>query len=146
MVTWLMGAWLLYHIIAVLHVYGGGIASATSLEAAMHESLAVLDLGGLIGASGPSFVITFGAIVTFAILIALYLEMSRMVRYGLDRNFSRSQYDLYGSIFLLVVTSIELFFAPIAWTSIFIILFFASIMDVLVHVRYLHHFVRPGRA
>jgi Trk-type K+ transport system membrane component len=144
MVTWLMGAWLLYHIIALLHVYGGG--AAAGLEAAMHESLAVLDLGGLIGASGPTFVITYGAIVTFAILLALYFEMSRIVRYGLDRNFSRSQQDLYGSIFLLVVTSIEMFFVPIAWTSIFIILFVASIMDVLVHVRYLHFFVRPRRA
>lgn len=144
MVTWLMGAWLLYHIIALLHVYGG--ASAASLEAALHESLAVLDLGSLIGATGPAFVITYGAIITFAILIALYFEMSRMVRYGLEKNFSRSQYDLFGSIFLLVVTSIEMFFVPVAWTSVFIILFLASIMDVLVHVRYLHYFVRPGRA
>jgi hypothetical protein len=39
-----------------------------------------------------------------------------------------------------------MFFVPWAWTSVFIILFFASIMDVLIHVRYLHHFVRPGRA
>lgn len=146
MITWLMGAWLLYHIVAGWHFYGNEVATPSSLEAAMHEGLATLDLGGLIGASGPSFIVTYGAIITFAILIALYCEMSRIVRYGLERNFSRSQYDLYGSIFLLVVTSVELFFVPLAWTSIFIILFFASIMDVLVHVRYLHYFVRPGRA
>ena len=112
----------------------------------MHEGLATLDLGGLIGASGPSFIVTYGAIITFAILIALYMEMSRIVRYGLERNFARSPHDLYGSIFLLVVSSIELFFVPLAWTSIFVILFFASVMDVLIHVRYLHYFVRPGRA
>jgi Trk-type K+ transport system membrane component len=146
MITWLMGAWLLYHLVAGWHFYGNEAATPSSLEAAMHEGLAVLDLGSLIGASGPAFIITYGAIITFAILVALYCEMSRIVRYGLEKNFSRSQYDLYGSIFLLVVTSVELFFVPLAWTSIFVILFFASIMDVLVHVRYLHYFVRPGRA
>ncbi len=146
MFTWLMGAWLLYHVIAGLHVYGGEAASAGGLESFLSHELVVFDVGGLIGASGPSFVITYGAIITFAILIALYLEMSRIVRYGLERNFSGSQYDLYGSILLLVVTSIELFFVPLAWTSVFVILFFASVMDVLIHVRYLHHFVRPGRA
>jgi hypothetical protein len=64
-----MGAWLLYHIIALLHVYGG--ASAASLEGALHESLAVVDLGSLIGAAGPAFVITYGAIITFAILVSV---------------------------------------------------------------------------
>ena len=146
MFTWLMGAWLLYHIIAGIHVYSGGAATGSAVEAVMQQNLVVLDIGALFGASGPSFLITYGALVTFAILIALYLEMSRIVRYGLDKNFSRSQYDLYGSILLLVITSVEMFFAPLAWTSIFIILFAASIMDVLVHVRYLHYFVRPGRA
>lgn len=146
MFTWLMGAWLLYHIIAGIHIYSGGAATGGAVEAVMQQHLVVLDIGALFGASGPSFLITYGALVTFAVLIALYLEMSRIVRYGLDRNFSRSQHDLYGSILLLVVTSVEMFFAPIAWTSIFIILFAASIMDVLVHVRYLHYFVRPGRA
>jgi len=146
MFTWLMGAWVLYHLVAGLHVYNGGAVTGAAIEAMMHERLFVLDIGGLVGSAGPTFVITYGVIITFAILIALYLEMSRIVRYGLDRNFSRSQYDLYGSILLLVVTSVEMFFAPIAWTSIFIVLFFASIMDVLVHVRYLHYFVKPGRA
>ncbi|MGF1621922.1 MAG: hypothetical protein ACFCUR_15065 [Rhodomicrobiaceae bacterium] len=146
MFTWLMGAWLLYHIIAGVYIYSGGAATGGAIEALMQQNLFVLDIGGLLGASGPSFMITYGALVTFAVLIALYLEMSRIVRYGLDKNFSRSQSDLYGSILLLVVTSVEMFFAPIAWTSIFIILFAASIMDVLVHVRYLHYFVRPGRA
>lgn len=142
MFTWLMGAWLLYHAIAL---FGVGPA-AGGLESALHESLYVLDLGGLIGASGPSFIITYGAIITFGILMALYLELSRMVRYGLERDFRGSQYDLYGSILLLVVVSIELFFVPLAWTSVFVILFFASIMDVLIHVRYLHHFVGARRA
>ncbi len=146
MITWLMGAWLLYHIVAGLHFYGNDAATPANLEVALHESLATLDLGGLIGASGPSFIITYGAIITFAILLALYCEMGRIVRYGLEKNFSRSQYDLYGSILLFVVTSVELFFIPLAWTSIFVILFFAAIMDVLIHIRYLHHFVRPGRA
>jgi hypothetical protein len=146
MLTWLMGAWILYHAIAGLYLYGNSATSAANLEAHFHESLYVLDLGGMIGAAGPSFIITYGAIVTFVILLALFLEMSRVVRYGIVQNFNGSQYDLYGSILLLVVTSIELFFAPLAWTSIFVILFFASIMDVLVHVRYLHHFVRTRRA
>ena len=146
MFTWLMGAWLLYHIVAGLDLYSGVPAAPGGLEAALHQGLYVLDLGGLIGASGPSFVVTYGAIITFAILVALYMEMSRIVRYGLERNFSGSQYDLYGSILLLVVTSIELFFVPLAWTSVFVILFFASIMDVLIHVRYLHHFVGAKRA
>ena len=146
MITWLMGAWLLYHIVAGMHFYGTETATPSSLEALMHESIAVLDLGSLIGASGPTFIVTYGAIITFAILIALYCEMSRIVRYGLEKNFSRSQNDLYGSILLLVITSVELFFVPLAWTSVFVILFFASIMDVLIHVRYLHYFVRPGRA
>lgn len=146
MFTWLMGAWVLYHIIAGLDVYYGVPAAPGGLEAALHQSIYVLDLGALLGASGPSFVITYGAIITFAILVALYLEMGRMVRYGMERNFSGSQHDLYGSIFLLVVTSIELFFVPLAWTSVFVILFFASIMDVLIHVRYLHHFVGAKRA
>ncbi len=144
MFTWLMGAWLLYHIVAGTHLYAGG--SASGLESALHDNLYILDLGGLIGASGPSFVVTYGAIITFSILVALYLEMSRIVRYGMERNFNGSQHDLYGSILLLVVTSIELFFAPLAWTSVFVILFFASIMDVLIHVRYLHHFVSARRA
>lgn len=146
MITWLMGAWLVYHIVAALHFYGAVAATPASFEAALHEQVAVLDVGGLIGANGPTFVLTYGAVITFAILIALYAEMARIVRYGIDRNFSKSQYDLYGSILLLVVTSIEMFFVPWAWTSVFIILFFASIMDVLLHVRYLHHFVKPGRA
>jgi len=146
MFTWLMGAWLLYHAIALYHYYTGGALTGAAFEAALHEKLAVLDLGSLLGASGPSFVITFGSLVTFAILLALYFEMSRIVRYGLEKNFSRSQSDLYGSILLLVVISVEMFFAPLAWTSVFIILFFAAVMDVLVHVRYLHFFVRPGRA
>ncbi|WP_088344991.1 MULTISPECIES: hypothetical protein [Rhodomicrobium] len=146
MFTWLMGAWLLYHIIAGLHLYNGGPVATGANEAFLHESLYVLDLGSLIGASGPAFVITYGAIITFGILVALYLEMGRMVRYGVERNFTGSQYDLYGSILLLVVTSIELFFVPLAWTSVFVILFFASIMDVMIHVRYLHHFVGAKRA
>ncbi len=146
MITWLMGAWLLYHIVAGMHFYGTDTATPSSLEALMHEGIAVLDLGSLLGTTGPTFIITYGAIITFAILIALYCEMSRIVRYGLEKNFSRSQNDLYGSILLLVITSVELFFVPLAWTSVFIILFFASIMDVLIHVRYLHYFVRPGRA
>jgi hypothetical protein len=146
MITWLMGAWLLYHGIALYHIYGGGFATGIGLEDALHQHLITLDVGSLIGTCGPTFVITYGLIVTFAILIALYLEMSRIVRYGVERNFSGSPRDLYGSIMLLLVTTIELFFAPVAWTSVFIILFFASIMDVTVHVRYLHYFVRPGRA
>jgi hypothetical protein len=145
MITWLMGAWLLYHGIALYLTYGGGLGGV-GLEDALHQHLLMLDIGGLIGAAGPNFVITYGLIITFAVLIALYLEMSRIVRYGLDRNFNGSPYDLYGSILLLLVTTIEMFFAPIAWTSVFIILFFAAIMDVAVHVRYLHYFVRPGRA
>jgi hypothetical protein len=141
-----MGAWLVYHIIAGLYFYSNIAATPAGFEAALHQGLAVLDIGSLIGTGGPTFVVTYGAIITFAILIALYAEMTRIVRYGLDRNFSKSQYDLYGSILLLVVTSIEMFFIPLAWTSVFIILFFASIMDVMIHVRYLHHFVKPGRA
>lgn len=146
MLTWLMGAWLLYHIIAGFHLYGSGPSTGSALEAYFHQPLYTLDLGAWIGASGPSFIITYGAIMTLVIILALYLEMSRIVRYGLSQNFTGSQYDLYGSILLLVVTSIELFFVPLAWTSIFVILFFASIMDVTVHVRYLHHFVRARRA
>lgn len=145
MLTWLMGAWALYHLIAGLHLYGSG-APASSLETFFHQPIYLLDLGSMIGAAGPSFIITYSAIITFVILLALYLEMTRIVRYGLAQNFTGSQYDLYGSILLLVVTSIELFFVPLAWTSIFVILFFASILDVLVHVRYLHHFVRARRA
>jgi hypothetical protein len=146
MLTWLMGAWLLYHLVAGFHLYGSGAATPGALEAYFHAPLYTLDLGHLIGAGGPTFILTYGAIITFVIILALYLEMSRIVRYGLAQNFNGSQYDLYGSILLLVVTSIELFFVPLAWTSIFVILFFASIMDVTVHVRYLHHFVRPRRA
>lgn len=146
MITWLMGAWILYHAIALYHLYGGGIAPGVGLEDALHHHIVTLDVGSLLGTGGPTFVITYGLIVTFAILIALYLEMSRIVRYGVQRNFSGSPRDLYGSIVLLLVTTIEMFFAPVAWTSVFIILFFASIMDVTVHVRYLHYFVRPGRA
>ena len=146
MVTWLMGAWLLYHAVALFNVYGEHGTPASGLEDVLHQHLTVIDLGAVVGASGPTFVITYGVLITFAILITLYLEMSRTVRYGLDRNFKSSPSDLYGSILLLIVTSIELFFAPIAWTSVFIILFFACIMDVLLHVRYLHHFVSPRRA
>lgn len=146
MITWLMGAWLVYHIVAGLHFYGNESATSASFQAALHQEIAVLDLGALLGTGGPTFIVTYGAIITFAILIALYAEMTRIVRYGLDRNFSKSQFDLYGSILLLVVTSVEMFFVPLAWTSVFIILFFASIMDVLIHVRYLHYFVKPGRA
>ncbi|MBX2806523.1 MAG: hypothetical protein KTR19_11170 [Hyphomicrobiales bacterium] len=146
MITWLMGAWFVYHIIAALHFYGSDAATPASFEMALHQELVVLDIGGLLGTGGPTFILNYGVIITFAILIALYAEMARIVRYGLDRNFSKSQFDLYGSILLLVVTSVEMFFAPLAWTSVFIILFFASIMDVLIHVRYLHYFVRPGRA
>lgn len=146
MFTWLMGACFVYHIIAALHFYGSTGATPAGFEAALHQELVVLGVGAILGTSGPAFVLTYGAIITFAILIALYAEMTRIVRYGLDRNFSKSQYDLYGSILLLVVTSVEMFFVPWAWTSVFIILFFASIMDVLIHVRYLHHFVKPGRA
>ncbi len=146
MLTWLMGAWLLYHLIAGIHFYASGAATPGGLEAYFHDPIYTLDLGSLIGASGPSFILTHGAIITFVIILALYLEMSRIVRYGLAQNFTGSQRDLYGSILLLVVTSIELFFVPLAWTSIFVILFFGSIMDVTVHVRYLHHFVRARRA
>ncbi len=146
MLTWLMGAWLLYHLIAGFHIYASGAATPGGLEAYFHDPIYTLDLGSLIGTSGPSFILTYGAIITFVIILALYLEMSRIVRYGLAQNFTGSQHDLYGSILLLVVTSIELFFVPVAWTSIFVILFFGSIMDVTVHVRYLHHFVRARRA
>lgn len=146
MITWLMGAWVLYHVIALYQLYGGGIAPGLGLEDALHQHIVTLDIGALTGAAGPTFIITYGLVITFAIIIALYLEMSRIVRYGLDRNFSGSPRDLYGSIALLVITTIELFFAPVAWTSVFILLFLAAIMDVTVHVRYLHYFVRPGRA
>lgn len=147
MFTWLMGAWLVYHLIAAVHYYSvTDIAASTTLESFFHENLYVLNLGELIGANGPTFFITYGALVTFVILLALYMEMSRIVRYGLGQNFTGSQRDLYGSILLLVISSIELFFVPIAWTSIFIILFVGTIMDVMVHVRYLHHFVRMKRA
>jgi hypothetical protein len=145
MLTWLMGAWLLYHFIAGVHLYRSGPSTGNALESYFHEPIYTLDLGSIIGAAGPSFIVTYGAIITLVIILALFLEMSRIVRYGLAQNFTGSQYDLYGSILLLVITSIELFFVPLAWTSIFVILFFASIMDVTVHVRYLHHFVRTRR-
>jgi hypothetical protein len=148
MLTWLMGAWIAYHSIAALHYYsysGAGAENALSLEAYFHQPLYVLNVGQYIGSAGPVFVITYGAIVTLVILIALYLEMGRTVRYALGQNFTGSQSDLYGSILLLVVCSVELFFVPMAATSLFVILLFAAAMDVLIHVRFLHHFVRRGK-
>ena len=142
MFTWLMGAWLIYHAIAATFYYQAAVpVTPEALESFFHSSRYVLNAGDLIGTTGPVFVVTYGALVTFVILIALYLEMGRVARYGLSRNFSGSQFDLYGSIFLLVVCCIEWFFLTIAQTSLFMILLFASIMDVLVHVRFLHHYV-----
>jgi uncharacterized membrane protein len=141
-----MGAWLFYHFVTVWYFYFGSTASTpTALEAYLHNSLYVVDLGQYIGSSGPKFVITYAGITMLMILIALYLELVRTARYALNRDFKGSQYDLYGSIFLLVVCSVELFFVPIAATSIFVILLFASVMDVFTHVRFLHHFVGRGK-
>lgn len=146
MFTWLMGAWVAYHSIAALHYYyGSSVEGALSLEAYFHQPLFVLNLGQYLGSAGPVFVITYGAIVTLVILVALFLEMGRTVRYALGQNFKGSQSDLYGSILLLVVCSVELFFVPMAATSLFVILLFACAMDVLVHVRFLHHFVRRAK-
>ena len=143
MLTWLMGAWLIYHLIAAVFYYHAVVPVVPeALEAFFHDKIYVLHAGTLIGTAGPVFVVTYGAIVTLVVLIALYLEMGRTARYGLSQNFSGSQFDLYGSIFLLVVCCIEWFFLTIAQTSLFVILLFACIMDVLVHVRFLHHFVK----
>jgi hypothetical protein len=143
MLTWLMGAWLIYHGIAATFYYQAAApVTPEALEAFFHGSKYVLKAGDLIGTTGPVFVVTYGALVTLVILIALYMEMGRVARYGLSQNFSGSQFDLYGSIFLLVVCCIEWFFLTIAQTSLFVILLFASVMDVLVHVRFLHHFVK----
>jgi uncharacterized membrane protein len=141
-----MGAWLFYHFVTVsFYYFGADTSTPTALEAYLHHSLYVVDLGQYIGSAGPKFVITYGGITMLMILIALYLELVRTARYALNRDFKGSQYDMYGSIFLLVVCSVELFFVPVAATSIFVILLFASVMDVLTHVRSLHHFVGRGK-
>ncbi|MEJ2124883.1 MAG: hypothetical protein P8Y67_05045 [Alphaproteobacteria bacterium] len=146
MFTWLMGAWLFYHFVAVSYYYFGTETSTpAALENYLNHSLYVVDIGQYLGAAGPVFIITYGGITMLMILITLYLEMGRTARYAINRDFKGSQYDLYGSIFLLVVCSVELFFVPIAATSIFVILLFACVMDVLTHVRFLHHFIGRGR-
>jgi hypothetical protein len=148
MLTWLMGAWLVYHLIAGFHYYFDGAASATpaTLEAFFHHNLFEINIGHMLGTPGPALVVTWGMIVTFVVLIALNMEMARTVRYAFDKNFSGSQFDLYGSILLLVVCCVESFFVPLVQTSLFMVLIFATLVDVIVHVRFLHFSVRGRKA
>lgn len=147
MFTWLMGAWLVYHLIAGFHYYYGAVpATPGTLESFFHHSLFEVNIGHMLGTPGPVLVITWGMIMTFVILIALNLEMSRTVRYAFDKNFSGSQFDLYGSILLLVVCCVELFFVGMVQTSLFMVLVFGALVDVIVHVRFLHFSVRGRKA